>query len=105
MVRLSLALAFATALFGVSSAATVVSLPFSRATGVPNWKHAITADMNRVFRFSGTSKTAELAVVGSSVTAENYDFSYVINVEAGNQNFTLIVDTGKYNFTILLPSF
>jgi hypothetical protein len=111
MVRLSLAIALATALFGVSSAAPtgstkaiVVSLPFSRATSAPNWKQAITADKNRASRFSGTSKNAELAVAATSVSAENVDFSYVTNVEVGTQTFSLIVDTGKYNSTILLFS-
>ncbi|KAH8557088.1 family A1 protease [Umbelopsis sp. PMI_123] len=104
MVRLSLAIALATALFGVSSAAPtgstkaiVVSLPFSRATSAPNWKQAITADKNRASRFSGTSKNAELAVAATSVSAENVDFSYVTNVEVGTQTFSLIVDTGSSN--------
>ncbi|KAI8579385.1 hypothetical protein K450DRAFT_241870 [Umbelopsis ramanniana AG] len=103
MVRLSLAIALAVAVFGVSAAptgsgkATVVSLPFSRAISSPNWKQAITADKSRASRFGGKSKTAELAVASSSVTAENVDFSYVASVKVGTQTFSLIVDTGSSN--------
>jgi hypothetical protein len=107
MVRLSLAIALAAAVFGVSAAPTgsgkavVVSLPFSRAISSPNWKQAVTADKNRAARFGGKSKTVELAVASSSVTAENVDFSYVTNVKVGTQTFSLIVDTGKYSCVLL----
>lgn len=100
MVRLSLAIALAAAVIGVSAAPTgntaVVSLPFSRTVSAPNWKQAVTADKNRASRFGGKSKASELAAASASVTAENVDFSYVTSVKVGTQTFSLIVDTGKY---------
>ncbi|CAO3695755.1 unnamed protein product [Umbelopsis ramanniana] len=101
MVRLSLAIALAAAVIGVSAAPTgntaVVSLPFSRTVSAPNWKQAVTADKNRASRFGGKSKASELAAASASVTAENVDFSYVTSVKVGTQTFSLIVDTGSSN--------
>lgn len=113
MVRLSLAIALAAAVIGVSAAPTgstaaVVSLPFSRTVSTPNWKQAVTADKNRAARFGGKSKASELAASAVSVSAENVDFSYVTSVKVGTQTFSLIVDTGKYicrlHFFLLIES-